>query len=514
MMCNAQSTNWVACTSDGTTGPSAQPVYQFSGSGSSSGNFSNNPSAGQVLYPVAGAVITNPWYFDAEVDCGNSNVYEMDPNCGTASIYGTQQADAYFIWSANDQPAPASQSFVVNVQQYIYTTNPQNVTGGASDSFGLTDTVNDLPNESNMFTASGSYLVTVPVSCGIADVRDTSVFGGSVFASDVDGYAFVSPYETINSVTPDPRSISINASTFHKGPNNTQVANGPGVGDTIYSTETNGTVNGNWVDFTPAFTGTWAKWGPPTTPTNYDPNDPSGSTTETVGAPAVTWSWSPNESKDWEMYGTCEMPVSSGSGDTVYNVQYSASPLKTTPVTAEATFDMNLHQPAENIVINPITTQYPPIGSGVGPTAPAGWTEYSSFNGPPLPATNYNSFIVQGFSSSATATSLNVQGEYSAEFDTAVKQSVSATLGYTSTTTLTESLTSGIIATCQAGKEAFIFWAPAQTLTTGTVDAYGPSGFLGTPTWSLYTPNTGPTVGGTPTQPIRFYISYVPLPSQ
>jgi hypothetical protein len=99
------------------------------------------------------------------------------------------------------------------------------------------------------------------------------------------------------------------------------------------------------------FSGAWINWGPPATPTNYDPNDPTGDTSRTVGYPAVTWNWSPEESSDWEGFGQCSMPVSpDGKSDTTYQVQYTATSVTSPNATATAPYTMSVHNPLENFI--------------------------------------------------------------------------------------------------------------------------------------------------------------------
>jgi hypothetical protein len=278
-------------------------------------------------------------------------------------------------------------------------------------------------------------------------------------------------------VTADNRAVTIGTSTtYHKGPDGTRVVDGPNTGDTIYSTNTNGTINGNWISFTAAFSGSWKPWGPPTTKTIFDPNDPDGNITRTVGDPAVTWSWSPQESEDWEMGGLCEMPVSSSNGPITYPVQYTATSLDTPSATATTpVFVMTVHNPLENFVTT--NTIFHPTDSDTNVWSEVCEIDNDSAATPSASATqaiNITKSISATLGSKQTLTAPEV-GSFEAN--------ESITIGQTVTTTVSTTQT------FPGAPWSVIYWYVAQSYTEkqGTCDVYGVDGFDGTQTWDAIT---------------------------
>jgi len=355
------------------------------------------PPVGANYSPPAGnAVANNPWIGGCtEVSADGSAAYTVDEESNDTET-------GYMIYVGGGS-IPSSQSFLVTT--YLGgevgfnprpTLTPSYASASATDltfGGGVGQQGNALQDLLGLINTPGDsinhYLVTkTPDPKNGVVTFSVSAKLSAVVDSNGDGSgpnAYASEYFT---VVPDTRSVSIGSGTIARRPvpnsfdkyNNQQYAKGPELvdpdgtthGDTTFSGYINVPTGGvnpvdgspitmpqavpNWQYFTPTYSGNWIPWGSPTTPTVYDPNDPTGDETRTIGKPAVTWAWGPDESDDWEMYGKCSMPedpyMPSDGPAVPYNVSYSVTSLGSNPATATAKCDLMVHQTEEVKAIN------------------------------------------------------------------------------------------------------------------------------------------------------------------
>lgn len=237
-------------------------------------------------------------------------------------------------------------------------------------------------------TVGGKGIYTINLS-GSAQAQAANSLNGANFVGEASATA------TLNGgAKHDSRAVTLSRNGARQvnkvaGPNGQVYGewvdpDGTGHGDTTYSywAEYNdpGPFGGpgidnflNWQTFQPNFKGTWPLW--PTT-WNYsgdtagnwwwytgDPNDPlytsdventDGETAlaRTQNAPAVTWSWLPNETADWELYGKWSAPDGSGTGwDALGNPDPNLtrpSPPVTKPITYKVSESVSQHFPWQN----------------------------------------------------------------------------------------------------------------------------------------------------------------------
>jgi hypothetical protein len=330
------------------------------------------------------------------------------------TIYGGGSVDAEVtdqitgsLQCQGDGPFPVKQSFLI-LPQYMGWTNVfdqtlmgDTATASMSDEFGSATSMSWNGYWGTDIETPQSGLVTVPVDqfTGVAAVSINAHYSVVCSSGGDGGGSYANCLEGFDAV-PDTRSVSISSGTNAKVPipapivgegppspywledeyGNEQFQPGSELTDTDGTTHGDTTFSGyidvptggvnpvdgspitweepvpNWQYFTPTFSGSWGNWGPPITPTIYDPNDPTGNETRTIGDPAVTWGWSPSESDDWEMYGKCSMPedpyVASSGPAVPYNVSYTATSLASPVATATAKCDLMVHQNVEVKAIN------------------------------------------------------------------------------------------------------------------------------------------------------------------